>query len=125
MLGRLCAADFGQNMSLWHCPWPKTKSWADFSQIQAKTKVVCSQHMKQGTAESFHFLNVGPMSDETMLGRLSAADFGHTMSLWHCLWPKGWLWQISARAKPNQGSRLFAANTPSKALLNHISFPPY
>jgi hypothetical protein len=56
------------------------------------------------------------MSDVTMLGRLCAADFGHTMSLWHCRWPKGW--QISARAKPKP--RLFAANTPSKALLNHF-----
>jgi hypothetical protein len=71
----------------------------DFSQSQAKTKVVCSQHTKQGTAEPFHFLHIGPMSDGTMLGRLCAADFGHTMSLWHCCWPKARL-QIPAEFGP-------------------------
>ncbi len=46
------------------------KHLADFTQSQAKTKVVCSQHTKETTAGPFHFLHMGPMSDVTMLGRL-------------------------------------------------------
>jgi hypothetical protein len=64
------------------------KSLADFSQSQAKTKVVCGQNTKQVTDEPFHFLHMGPMSDVTILGRLCVADFGHAMSMWHCCWPK-------------------------------------
>jgi hypothetical protein len=45
------------------------KSFTDFSHqsLATKTKVVCSQHTKQGTAEPFHFLHMGPMSDVKML----------------------------------------------------------
>jgi hypothetical protein len=39
------------------------KSLADFSQSQAKTKVVCGQHTKETSAGPFHFLHMGPMSD--------------------------------------------------------------
>jgi hypothetical protein len=41
------------------------------SQSQAKTKVICSQLTKHGTAEPFHFLySMGPISDVTILRRL-------------------------------------------------------
>jgi hypothetical protein len=43
------------------------KSLADFSQSEAKTKVVCSQHSKETTAGPFQFLCMGPMSDVVML----------------------------------------------------------
>jgi hypothetical protein len=43
------------------------KSLADFSQGEAKTKVVCSQHSKETIAGPFHFLHMGPMSDVAML----------------------------------------------------------
>jgi hypothetical protein len=92
---------------------------ADFSQSQAKTKIVCSQHTDHGTAEPFHFLHMGPMSDVTMLRRLCVADFGHAMCSCHCHWPKV-LQQISARAKPI--ARLFAASTPSVELLKPFHF---
>jgi hypothetical protein len=77
---------------------PLAKSLADFSQSQANTKIVCSQHTKHGTAEPFYFLHMGPMKDFTLLRRLCVADFGHAMCSCHCRLPK--VWQISARAKP-------------------------
>jgi hypothetical protein len=75
MLGRLCVSDFGHAMSVWHCYAGET--------FGAKSKVVCGQNTKHGTAEPFHFLHMGPMSDVTMLGRLCGSDFGHAMSVWH------------------------------------------
>jgi hypothetical protein len=80
MLGRLCVADFGHAMVCFAfpCRWPKV-ALADSSQSQVKTKIVCCQNTKHGTAEPFHFLHMGPMSDVTMLGRLCVADFGHAM----------------------------------------------
>ena len=43
------------------------KSLADnFRQSQAKIKVVCSQHTKKTTADPFHYLHMGPMSDVIM-----------------------------------------------------------
>jgi hypothetical protein len=40
---------------------------ADFSQSQATSNIVLSQHTKHGTAEPFHSFLKGPMSDITML----------------------------------------------------------
>jgi hypothetical protein len=68
----------------------------------SQNKDVCSQHTKYGTAEPFHFLHMGPMSDVAMSRGLCGADFGHDMSSWHSRMPK--VWQISARAKPKPGS---------------------
>jgi hypothetical protein len=96
----------------------KVKGLADFSQSPAKTKVSCSQHTKHGTAEPFHFLHIGPMSDVTMSRKLCVADFGRDMPHWHCCLPKSKVWQISARAQPKP--RFLAASTPSMVLLNHF-----
>jgi hypothetical protein len=64
------------------------KCLADFSQSQAKTKIVCRQHTKRGTAEAISFHHMGLMSYGTMFKRLCVADFGHAMCSCHCRWPK-------------------------------------
>jgi hypothetical protein len=56
------------------------KSLADFNQSTAKTKIVYSHHTNHGSAEPFHFLHIGPMSDATMMRRLCVAYFGQFMS---------------------------------------------
>jgi hypothetical protein len=76
-------ADFGHAMALWPLALVLAKSFADSSQSQSKTKVVCIQHTKYGTAEPFHFLHMDPMSDITMWRRPTVADFGRAMALWH------------------------------------------
>jgi hypothetical protein len=58
-----------------HCTATLAKNVADFSEGQAKTKVVSSQHSKHGKAELFHFLHIGPMSDVTMLRRTKLNHF--------------------------------------------------
>jgi hypothetical protein len=52
MLRRLCVTDFGHAMCL---SGPLAKSLADFSQSQANSKIVCSQHTKHGNAEPISF----------------------------------------------------------------------
>jgi hypothetical protein len=95
------------------------KSLADFSQSQAKTKLVNSQNTKHGPAEPFHLIHMGSMSAVDMFRGLCVADFGHATPLWHWRWTK--VWQISTRAKPKPS--LLTDRTPSMALLNHfISF---
>jgi hypothetical protein len=89
---------------------PLAKSLAEFRKTQAKTKIVCSQHTKHGTAEPFHFINMGPMNYGTMLRRLCVTC--------HCRRQK--VWQISARAKPI--ARLFAVSTPSMEWLKPFHF---
>jgi hypothetical protein len=42
-----------------------TKSLADFSQSQAKTKLVYGKNTKHGTAEPLHCLHMGLKSDVT------------------------------------------------------------
>jgi hypothetical protein len=93
------------------------KSLADFRQSQAKTKVVCTQHTKHGTAEPFHFIHMGPMSDDTMLRRPCVA---YLEAPCPCGTVAGQnVWQISARAKPKP--RLFAPITPSMASMALLS----
>jgi hypothetical protein len=57
------------------------KSLADFSQSQANTRVVCTQHTKHGTAEPFHLFHMGPMSDVTMVVKALCGWFlkGHVL----------------------------------------------
>ena len=99
----------------------KSKSLTDFSQSQAKTKVVCSQCTMQTTARPFHFLHMGPMSDVDMLCMLWVADFGHDMTSWHCV-----ACQKFGRFQPepsqNQGC-LCPAHQEKHCWT--ISFPPY
>jgi hypothetical protein len=58
-------ADFGHAMSPWHQHQPKV--WQISSRAKTKTKAVCSQNTKHGTAEPFHLFHMGPMSDITVL----------------------------------------------------------
>ena len=94
------------------------RSLEDFSQSQAKTKFVHGQHSKHGTAEPFHFLHMGPMSDVTMLRRLCGADFGHAMPSLALLLLGKSLADFS-QSQANK-SRLFVASTPRKTLLDHF-----
>jgi hypothetical protein len=67
-------ADFGHSSPI--LALLLAKSLADFSQrSQDKIKDDCSQHTKETTAGTFHFLHMGPTSDVTMFSRLCVADF--------------------------------------------------
>jgi hypothetical protein len=80
MMGRLCGDDCWHTMVCSALPMTKSLSKnSSQSHDQAKTKVVCLKYIKHCTAEPFHFLHMGPMSDVSMMGRLYVADCWHTM----------------------------------------------
>jgi hypothetical protein len=61
--------------------YQRPKIWQITDRFKVKTKAVCRWNTKHGTAKSYHFLHMCPISDVTVLGWLCVTDFGQAIHL--------------------------------------------
>jgi hypothetical protein len=58
---------------------PLATTLADFSQSQAKPRLFAASTPSMALLKPLHFINMGPMSDVTMMKLLCVTDFGHVI----------------------------------------------